>query len=738
MPLIMQEPIMLSTACKIFFAVAILLNAPVATYAQTPVEVIDGKEYYELSGPSIYLLEDTEKKYSIDMVASPEMANSFVKNQQDIPNMGNTISAYWLRFSIKNSTSEDRSWILLLNYPLLDHVSLYEKTDNGFYERHYGRAIPFIKKEIQHRNFVFRLTLKADTTYTYYLRMSSGDGLIAHLILMSVYEYASFERNEQISLGLLTGLMLIILLYNFSIYFITRDKNYLYLSFFTFSLLLYLTIANGLGNEYLWSPFPWLAVNLIPIGVCLVIISSSLFVQNFLETAKYTPRIDRSLSIARIIGAISLLSILIFTHFMDSFFHYIVIFIMGITFVYAIILICVGIIGWRQNNRSARFYLIAWMALIIGAMLYILKSFRFIPQNFLTQNGVQIGGALQMLMLSLGLADKIRIMTKEVILLKDNLEDRTRHLEEVIGKAQNSSYDLSDISKEQDNLGQEFSRLSIEQTGLTEQMSASYEELTSAIESIIDSITKQEHERKKVDSMVLDLVKTQESIRTMSEKVYSSISDIEKSADVTGDNYSRMMEMMHIINDGGKTISTFISLIDDISDKINLLSLNAAIEAARAGDHGRGFAVVADEIGKLANQTSDNSKVISNQIVKITQDIEKGIQIVNDTQKSTDSIIQLVRTISSKVDVVAESMGNLGRIIENVASQSRILQDVCEIVQVSTDEQKKSMEENVRMVFRLTEMAQLVSQSAQKMYDFTRILSDKAFELKNIVMDQKQ
>jgi methyl-accepting chemotaxis protein len=194
-----------------------------------------------------------------------------------------------------------------------------------------------------------------------------------------------------------------------------------------------------------------------------------------------------------------------------------------------------------------------------------------------------------------------------------------------------------------------------------------------------------------------------------------------------------MMTMMRIINEGGRTINNFISVIDDISDKINLLSLNAAIEAARAGEHGRGFAVVADEIGKLAARTTENSKIISNQVVKITQDIAKGITMLTETKVSTEEIFKLIKGITGKVDNVSNAMGDLGAIIMNIIEQARILDEVSQTIQSSTTEQRKSMEENSRTVLRLSEMAQGVAESSNQVQQFTNIITDKANELKEIV-----
>ena len=227
------------------FAVTTLVVAfAVLAIAHAAPQRVDGGFSFEKVIPAMEVLEDPGGRMDFEACAPPSI---FDRRPAMGTNFGFTSSAWWLRFTLTNPGEGDRHVVLREDYPLIDHLELWAQQRDGSW-RHTatGDRTAFSTREFAHRDFLFDLDVPSASERTYYVRAASGGPVDLSLAVYGTHALVGALSIEQLAYGAYYGGFIVLVLYNFFIFLIVRDRAFVFYLLYAISYVM----VKDLRTEY--------------------------------------------------------------------------------------------------------------------------------------------------------------------------------------------------------------------------------------------------------------------------------------------------------------------------------------------------------------------------------------------------------------------------------------------------------------------------------------------------------
>ncbi len=320
---------------------------------------------------------------------------------------------HWYRLRLQNTSNSPQERLLELAHPNIDEVWFFRQVGRQAYQKTVtGRGFPFSRREVAHRNFVFPLTLPAHTTYTYYFRLQSSSAYYVAAQLYTPLQFLNKERDAQLGYGFYYGLIFVMFFYNLVLWISTRSKSYLYYVLTVFFLHgLFQLSSNGLAYEYLWPNAVWWNNHCLGFFLGLSVFWVLQFAQRFLRTADNTPRWHLGFTVLKWAS----LAMAVFNLAPDGGFlsRLSIYWNIRLALLANVLIWCLAL--WRWQDKNARSFLIAWSTLLLGGLISGLVALNLVPRNFWTIHALQMGTAIQVVLLSLALAERMRSSQSQLL-----------------------------------------------------------------------------------------------------------------------------------------------------------------------------------------------------------------------------------------------------------------------------------------------------------------------------------
>ena len=308
----------------------------------------------------------------------------------------------------------------------------------------------------------------------------------------------------------------------------------------------------------------------------------------------------------------------------------------------------------------------------------------------------------------------------EIGLIIEKMKELTQSLGSIVGKIRNSSDTMSSNSYELNDTSSQTLAANNEISKAVEDVAEGSTGMAASISKINENLLEMSNETKDINASVDEIKNQTTAVQDSSKIMNDKIKSMQDSSHKMDEGISAISKRIETVNTTVDKVSNIVSVIEEISSETNLLSLNASIEAARAGDAGKGFAVVAQEIRVLSDNTNTELENIKQIISSLVEECRYCVQasgtIVEDNAKQKEeikavldefgSLDEQIQKTAEKADEIEELVTAMIELNDDITKSSNSLTDVSAANAAATEEMNANIEELNAMMHGVSEMAE--------------------------------
>jgi diguanylate cyclase len=415
---------------------------------------LDANQHIVSLGKHLKYYRDVKHELSIqNLIETPP---KWQQSTETNPNFGFDNASYWLNFNICGEILKENELIAQMAYPLLDSIELFVVSEGQIiHQEHAGDLKGYSERSIPHRLFLFILLTHNLDEIQVYMRVKTHSSVQLPLTLYTSRGFFIADQKSNLLQGLYFGIILSMIFYNAFLFYSLQDKSYLFYVLYLSSYMGFQATLQGFAQQFFFDSV-WLQNNAIVFFGFLSVFLAFRFALSFLNLYDSNPKVSLWLKYMSYV-AFLFIPISWIISYLSAIQMMLALAIIGSS-----LLLYSGLSLWREGDSAARIYTIAWCTILVAFFLASFNKIGVLPRNFFTEDILQFGELIQVMLLAIALGERINyerrrreiaqnnLLTMQQNLtatLEDKVNGRTRELNQTLQQLEVANAELDKISR---------------------------------------------------------------------------------------------------------------------------------------------------------------------------------------------------------------------------------------------------------------------------------------------------